>query len=561
MKRVFLSVLFLLIAGVPTAAYAINAQIYVNTTNVLPVTADVATPAATTILCGSLAVPPTPGPPCSVTVTTTIADGYYPSTCNPLVTPNTCLLHVIGGFAEATVQTNATTIGASTSITTITNLGGTFRYIGPVVPTTGATIVFVTSNTFALPANVWSNTSSTVLKGGFKCKKSSTTPVTYGPGGTCSLSTSNVQSGSCTQCRSFGYTDEGYVTRPELDSDGNVIGNLPAGDVAVTMTSDVIFQKASATTTTKTEVVGGKITTGGSLSYTVPNSSNVEDGHFYLGNSQSENIPCEPLMSGTASADLCASNETKRATLTFANVQPNDLMFLPATSTTVSASDPAVLQIFLQAHMPIDVQPIDPSAQLDPPITEPTGFFVGGENNDFNVGSSGERQVAVLSTPKVNACDLKAFDITTDPPTPLVFLSVAGSGFVPLISSDPILDLKDFNGDAICDGRVFHFSIPEIVYGFVADDGTVVEGIPGSTVDAKRLACLANPVATLIIADVTQVFGYESGTTAKGKKKTYTVVPECTKDKLGNVTCTVTAPVGGSQIVNCCPKNIPGCGE
>src|SRR3972149_5269885 len=149
MKRVFLSVMSLLplvsliVAGVPPQQ------------------------SQTTALCGTA--------PCSVTVTTTIADGNYPIGC---IVGTDCLLNLIGGFAEATVQTNQTTIGASTSITTITNISGTFRYLGPAP---GA-IVFVTSNKFALRSGVW----TTASRGAFKCKKSTTTPPVYNPA-SCSL--------------------------------------------------------------------------------------------------------------------------------------------------------------------------------------------------------------------------------------------------------------------------------------------------------------------------------------------------------------------------------------
>ena len=610
MKRVFLSVLFLLIVGVPTAAYAISAKIYVNALDEngnLPPTAvpvatsyggvDVPTPnrdldiyldlqkAVTdpSRYCSSTDQTSLPKKtcscssstgPCTVIVATPIPDGDYPPLCGTGSNP-ACVLNVIGGFAEATVLINKNKIALSTSITTITNLGGTFRYIGSVSP---ATIVFETSNNFALPTGVW----TTASKGGFKCKKNTTT--TKYDAAACSLSSCSIQGtctgttpNTCTLCRSFGYTDEGYVTR--LDpADPN--SNLPASGVTVTMNSDVIFKGTTSTSTDATidrakEAIGSgnllcPASTPACLTYTVPDTFNVEDGHFYLGSTQTENTPCEPLTVNlpnppgqTTIAFTCAAKETKKATVTFANVLPDDLIFLPATSTTVSASDPAVLQIYLQADLPIDVQPIDPSAQLDPPITgQPTGFFVGGENNDFNVNSMGTRHAVALSTPSVNVCTLPAFDNTDPPdPKPLVFLSVAGSEFTPLVASGgPFLD-----PDGICVGQVFDFDIPYIVETIPCSsaDPTCVacNGDRACLEDAKRKTCLANPVATLIIADVTQVFGNYSVDPAKGKKKTYTVVPECTKDSTGKVTCTVTAPVGGSQIVNCCPKGKNDCGN
>jgi hypothetical protein len=512
MKRFILSMLSLVvIASVPTAAFAINATITVNGT-VAATFPDLATPAAGDTLCSAA--------PCSVNVRTPIADANYPIGCT---VGTNCLLNILGAYAEATVQTNAATIGASSSITTITNISGTIRYIGPAVPTTGATIEIVTSNKFALPSGVW----TTVSKGGFKCKN-----VPPYSASTCSLSSSTVQSGTCTLCRAFGYTDEGYVTRP----DPLTGGNLPANGVTVTMTSNAIFED-TAVVQRRTEAVGG------SLSYTVPVFSvNVEDGHFYLGDTQKENIACEPLKDSSNVAFTCGSNETKTATLTFTNVQPNDLILMPATSTTVSASDPAVLQISLQADIPIDVQPIDPV--FDPGLYSGVGGYKGGENNDFNVNSGGQKQVAVFSTPNVDACLIEPYDLS-DPqnPVPLVFVSVAGSDFTPLDSA-----LGPITVGTTCIGQNFQFSIPDIV-ATIPTPNAVDPNNP--TLDELQAACLANPTATVIIAGVTQVSGYSVTTAKGGKKSTYTVAPECTKDSKGNVTCTVTGTVGGAQVIKC----------
>jgi hypothetical protein len=501
MKRFILWNLFLLIiAVVPTAAYAINAAITVNGLSVVTFP-DAPTPAAGTTLCSSA--------PCSVNIRTPIPDGNY---CD--VTGTECL-NVIGAYAEATVQTNATTIGASTSISNVTNISGTFQYIGSTSPTT---IAIVTNNRFALPSGVW----TTVSKGGFKCKNF----PPYNPA-SCTLSSSTVQSGTCTLCRAFGYTDEGYITRPDpLDPSSN----LPANGDTVTMTSNVIFEDTTGNQR-RTEPIGG------SLFYEVPEFSvNVEDGHFYLGSTQTENVACEPLKDASGSAFTCGNFETKTASLLFENMLPNDLILLPATSTTVTASDPAVLQIYLQADMPIDVQPLD--EVFDPSLYGGLGGWKGGENNDFDVNSNGTKQVAVFSTPNVDACAIQPYDLT-DPlnPIPLVFLSVAGSDLTPLKSA--LGTLNDSTGT--CIGQNFQFSIPDIV-------ATMPLPPPGGT---EQDVCLANPSATLIIANVTQVSGYSVNTTKGGKKSTYTVLPNCTKDKQGNVTCTVTGTVGGAQIINC----------
>ena len=520
MKRFILWNLFLLmIAVVPTAAYAIDAQITApasdGTVTVAVTFPGVATPAAGDPLILPDGTTCTQAP-CSMNVRTPIPDGNYPSGCDPL-TPGSCLLNVIGAYAEATVQTNATTIGASTSISNVTNISGTFQYIGSFP---GATIGITTNNRFALPSGVW----TTVGKGGFKCKNF----PPYNPA-SCTLSSSTVQSGTCTLCRAFGYTDEGYITRPDpLDPNSN----LPANGVTVTMTSNAIFEDTTGVQR-RTEPIGG------SLTYTVPDFSvNVEDGHFYLGSTQTENIACEPLKTASGSAFTCGNNETKTATLLFTNVQPNDLILLPATSTTVTASDPAVLQIYLQADMPIDVQPLDPV--FDPNLYGGLGGWKGGENNDFDVNSNGQKQVAVFSTPNVDACAIQPYDATTVPPTPLVFLSVAGSDLTPLISALGQVLVTNPDLTTTCIGQNFQFSIPDIA-----------ATIPGSTTAEKHDACLANPSATLFIANVTQVSGYSVTTTKGGKKSTYTVLPECTKDKQGNVTCTVTGKVGGAQIINC----------
>src|SRR3990172_3741867 len=212
MKRVFLAVLFLLVvAGVPTAAYAIKAEIYVTAPGfnsgdrtLVAQTVEVATPLAGDNLASSSCSIPNQRTcscssstgPCTVTVTTPIpASDLTPLSILP------------GAFAEATVQTNKNTIGTSTSVTTFINVSGTFRYIGPAPAEgdPGATIEFVTSNTFALPTGVW----TTASKGGFKCKRTTSTtvnPTTYVPA-SCTLSSSTVQSGTCTLCRAFCYTD------------------------------------------------------------------------------------------------------------------------------------------------------------------------------------------------------------------------------------------------------------------------------------------------------------------------------------------------------------------
>jgi hypothetical protein len=523
MRKLTLSILFLLIiAGVPPAADAVQIQIKVNGVVVFT-SAPVATPGNTATLCAAA--------PCTVTATTPIPAGTYGGVLNVLT----------GASATAKVTTNKTTIATSSSVTNSLNVIGTFKYTGALVP---GSIVFTTSNEFALKSGAWTTNSTTSTTNQASICKKNTSGVYVAA--SCTLSSAKLNDGTCTLCRAPGFTEEGYVTKP--DPEDPLVGSVPAGGAIVNMTSSMIFKKTDLTTGATEQV-------GSMLSYTIPPTLTFEDAHFYVGTSSSELVPCEPLKTTGGLAFSCASNETKEGVIAFLNLPAQATVFLPATSTDFTTSDPGILAILLNTHIPIDFQPLSDVAFNPDKYGVGVGGFEGGNNNDFNVGSSGTRQVVALSTPTIDACAFEPFDLT-DPvnPIPLVFLSVAGSDPTATIASDPVLDLKDFDGDTFCDGRVFHFSIPDIV-ATIPTPNAVDPNNP--TPEELRAACIANPSATLIVADVTQVSEYEITTaTGKGgaKKATYSVPPECTTETVGGikvVTCTVNAELGGSQIIKC----------
>lgn len=512
MRKFISSILFMLIAaGVTvTAAHAVQLKIFHNG-SAIHTSSD---PAIT----GTCSVAP-----CTFTVRATIADGTYGSAVN-----------TVGAYVEAKVVTNAKSatdtsfagaIAASTSITTIINVTGQFRYVG----STAGTIDLETSHLFPLRTGVW----NTAGRGGSKCAKQTTGKYA---GSSCTNSSSTVESGSCTFCRAYGFTDEGYVTRSGADG-----SQLPAGDVTITMKSQVGFYNASSPTTLiKTELIGGANPTnppsanGGNLTWFIdPNSNLVEDGHFYLGTSLTETVPCEPL---TGSTSLnCHASERKTSRLTFANLQPNDLVSLPVTSTDVGAADLGILNISLKANIPIDVHPIDPVANSNTE-TQVTNPLLGGTNNDWKpTNTSGNRHVLALNTfnadgsPNVDVCAI------TD-----ASLTVAGSQPAPARGSAPYLA----SDGVTCIGRQFEF-----------DYGDVNPTIPGAD---KLQTCFANPTATLLISGVplTSSYTVTAGSKKGGPKRSGAYVPpdsaNCSTDTEGNVTCNFDAEVGGTQIIKCC---------
>jgi hypothetical protein len=230
----------------------------------------------------------------------------------------------------------------------------------------------------------------------------------------------------------------------------------------------------------------------------------------------------------------CHASERKTSRLTFANLQPNDLVSLPVTSTDVGAADPAILAINLQANMPIDVQPIDPVLNSDSE-TMNSNPIIGGANNDFNVNSTGKRQVLALNTYKsdgttlnVDACAFAKEKVS---------LTVAGSNPpAPAESGAPYLA-----SNGTCLGQIFTF-----------DYSNITPRIPG---DDKQASCLANPTATLLVSGVPLSSEYEVVAGKKGSPKKASYTPpdsaNCTSEG-GVVTCQINAEVGGSQVVRCC---------
>jgi hypothetical protein len=328
-------------------------------------------------------------------------------------------------------------------------------------------------------------------------------------------------SNDCTLCRSYGFTDTGYVLRKDLATG---TWTKPASGVIVTMTSDVAF-KNTANTATKTEPVGGALTT------TIPTGSLAENGRFYINLQQNELVPCEPFL------EPCANSEKKSSTIRFQNMQVNDQVNFPATSTDLATSDLGVLTAQLhKVEVPIDVQPIDPVPDPNHP-----GFFLPGTNNDWGQ-SQGSVQVLALSTPSteeagvvvpgVDVCSIVPFDGTT----PLGFLSVAGSALVPFTS------VNQYSVDGVCIGLRFQF-----------DKGAILATIDGNTSAEKQETCAASPIATLILQEAVTLQTTYTLAPAQGSGRNASYEPgsdDCAVDGT-TVTCQVSAPITGSQFIKC----------
>jgi hypothetical protein len=492
--KFFSILLFVGVGGVSTA-HAVKVELWVN--NVLVhQTSDVATPSATQAIC-SLA-------PCTgangKVISVGIASGTYGG------------VQVLSGArGDAKIETNNTTIATSTTISNTVNVLGGFRMLVP------GELKIVTSSDFTLRPGTTSTLSGggtfqALGRGATKCDKNSA--GTY-VNSLCTISDITVDStnysNDCTLCRSYGFTDSGYVLRKDLATG---TWTLPASGVIVTMTSAVDFKNAG-NTATKTEPIGGALTTQ------IPAGSLAEQGRFYINLSQNELVPCEPYL------EPCANSEKKSSTIRFQNMQVNDQVNLPATSTDLATSEFGVTTAELhKLEVPIDVQPIDPVPDPNNP-----GFFLPGVNNDWTQ-SEGNLHVLALRTPEVDTCLIVPFDGNT----PLAFLSVANSALV------PFTQVSQYLVNDVCIGLRFQF-----------DKSAINATIEGLTSAEKQLTCNDSPIAALIIQE-----GVEAQTTyalapAQGSGRNASYAPgsdECTVNG-STVTCQVSVPVTGSQVIKC----------
>src|SRR5688572_1333934 len=290
--------LILAVGGLPTPAHALNVEFFVNGASVLRVPAanaipnDVATPSPTATIC-----PPNTTAPCTGT------KGNVTTVAIPSNTYGGVLQVLAGAQGQAKVETNALTINTSATITNSLNVVGSFRMLVP-----GELKIVVTSDfnlrsgTGTPPGTTLSNggTWQALGKGASKCEKTTST----GPyqNSLCAISDTTLDSANssndCTLCRSYGFTDTGYVLRFNPATNG---WTLPASDVIVRMSSDVTFRNV-ANTATKNEPIGGVLQT------TIPTGSLVENGRFYINLQQNELVPCEPFL------EPCNNSEKKSST-------------------------------------------------------------------------------------------------------------------------------------------------------------------------------------------------------------------------------------------------------
>ena len=495
--------LILAVGGLPTAAHALNVEVFVNGASVLRVPAvpnDVATPSSSATIC-----PPNTIAPCTGT------KGNLTTVAIPTNTYGGVLQVLAGAQGQAKVETNALTIGASATITNTLNVVGSFRMLVP-----GELKIVVTSDFNLRPGTTTTlsggGTWQALGRGASKCEKLTDT----GPyqNSLCAISDNTVDSANstndCTLCRSYGFTDTGYVLRFDPATNG---WTKPASGVVVKMQSDVTLRNV-ANTVTKNEPVGGVLQT------TIPAGSLVENGRFYINLQQNELVPCEPFL------EPCNNSEKKSSTLVFTGMSAKDQVNLPATSTDLGTSDLGVLLANVQKiEVPIDVQPIDPVPSNVP------GFFLPGVNNDWGQ-SQGMVQVLALSTPPTNdapGVDVCALD------NPLAFLSMANSALV------PSTNVNEYLVDNRCIGLRFQF-----------DRGAINATIEGTTEAAKQTTCAGLPVAALIIRDAVQVQTSYDLVPEQPRKASYEVSdPESCSLNGATVTCNVTVPIIGTQAIKC----------
>ena len=502
-----MSFLVLAVGGVPTAAQALDITFKVNNApiTITGLVQPVNTPGTSEDIC-SLA--PCTGSKGKV-VTLNIPAGLYGAAPNQLQV-------LAGARAEAKIETNATKIGdssttiASTSIINTLNVVGTFRYVSTGTPVNPGKIEIVVSSDF----NLRSGTTTTLNgggtwqalgKGASKCEKTSSSTTAPYQNSLCAISDTTVDSANyandCTLCRSYNFTDTGYLLR--FDSTTNAWTKAAEG-AKVTMSSDVTFKNHPTTpTATRIEPIGGALSVGpivGSL---------PDNGRFFITTQQNDLIPCEPFL------EPCANTERKSTKLVFEGMQPNDQVNLPATSTDISSSDDGVLKGYMaKIEIPIDLQPIDP-------VCDSAGFCVPGSNNDWGQ-SEGNVQVLALRTPQVDTCQIVPFDGQR----PLAFLSLSSS---PL---EPAIDAQQHFVNGVCVGLKLRFDRSNI--NDVIDQAT----------------CSASPIVTLIIHEAFEALTTYTLAPEQPRKASYDPIPGCTREG-DTVSCEVAIPVTGNQFIKC----------
>jgi len=505
--------LFLAVASAPTAAYALDVKIYVNgnPVNGIP-TNVVATPGVNDQIC-----------PVGQTVPCTLTKGKVVSLNIPAGTYSTstqanALEIFTGARVEAKVETNNLTIATSASITTMLNVVGTYR-----MKVAGDLKIEVSSAFNLNPASTAPDlgTWRAAGQGASKCALNNQTGK-YDPCSTCTLPSatsfpSNWNSTNPTLCRSYGFTDTGYVHRFNSTSQQ---WDLPADGVIVTMNSEVTFKNTAGTTTVTKPVVQ-------QLQMTIPPGSTYAAGKFYS-TQASQIIPCEPFL------EPCATTETKKNTVVFQAIAVNEQVYFPATGTDVGTTDFGVLQAKLhKVEIGIDVHPTDPV--LDPS----SGFYVAGPNADWNTDQEGNAWILALNTPatsespEIDVCSFADFDGQGNP---LARLSVANSAF------QPFLSVHDFIVDGLCIGKRYQF-----------DRGAVNATIVPSPGGTRKEACQKTPSAILIIDDAVTLTTSYSIDSKGNKEGTFEGGPEC-EFKGGTVICTTSAQATGTAPVKCGPE-------
>lgn len=294
----------LVIASVPTVAYAINARIKVNGSVV-----------AEALEVGSCLVP-AGGTSCSVT-----------SPINQVSETEGVVFILPGGVAEATAVANNTNGEGDVPgiINSVSVHDLVIQYLGPLTP---GTIEITYGNRFRLPDAVWTAAGS----GGFDCDRTTLIPSIPGTA----------------ICRNYGYTSTGSFCRVDPIS----FACLTADPDTVTMTGEITFEKAGAT---------AKAPIGPPISYRVDSGGSGNNDFFPLAKVAvaDQNVACDPLFELEG---FCVAAETQTSTLVF-TLNPGDAVFLIASPEYLGGpSEAAVLNRLKSKSPEIDVQPIyDPN--------------------------------------------------------------------------------------------------------------------------------------------------------------------------------------------------------